>query len=139
MIDVKSLRIGNIVGDPHNDGTHAPVIIVDLYGDNKVSYKTKEGETCIAPTGELEGIPITEEWLIRFGFQRFPLPYQSEHFHRLPNGFEVMICGDGKIRRIITFAGAVGYSMQGGLGIPSVHDLQNLYFALTGEELKLKP
>jgi hypothetical protein len=72
-------------------------------------------------------IPLTEELLLRFGF-----------VDDLANGFDLngihieFILGVGFVFYI---DGVFGNS----LVIESVHQLQNLYFALTGQELELKP
>ena len=78
----------------------------------------------IKPTG----IPLTEEWLNKFGFG-----ISNDN-------------GTSCIRSIGNFAivedccyGALTYVVDGfGIEIKTVHQLQNLYFALTGEELTIK-
>lgn len=79
-----------------------------------------------------EGIPITEEWLLKFGFEKRIIGKGNNiSSYRL------------EIKRLLhihlrfqkdqwNFAiGISGYI----LSIKYVHQLQNLYFALTGEEL----
>ena len=124
-MNVRELRLGNLVR--YHDMTTVD-IEVDI--EDLILIKEQLDGCTYSP------IPITEEWLLKFGFQKLPLPYQGEYFYRLPNGFEVMSLG-GKIHRIIVFKGAIGYSLQGGNGIDYVHQLQNLYYALTDEELKM--
>jgi hypothetical protein len=66
-----------------------------------------------------EPIPLTEEWLLKLGAKRDKIDntyYLSELEIMLPNFFRYKT---SIIRRI-----------------KYVHQLQNLYFALTGEELK---
>lgn len=79
---------------------------------------------------ELEPIPLTEEWLERFGFNQLSDVWEfwkNSHWdlkqHKLENKWWLYCCGEEVdcIR------------------IDYVHQLQNLYFALTGEELELKP
>ena len=72
------------------------------------------------------GIPLTEEWLLRFGFDEIVIEgypvYQSNR------GFAIEYYKDESVFLILDFEVRIKY----------VHQLQNLYFALTREELKLK-
>lgn len=69
---------------------------------------------------EIKPIPLTEEWLVRFGFTLINrVDYESN-------------CGVLELE-----ATDAGYLFDSRIIINSVHSLQNLYFALTGEELKL--
>jgi hypothetical protein len=87
---------------------------------------------------EIEGEPLTEEWLIKFGFYRGALDMHKLYYHKKINvrGYEEDFC--------ISFY-RDGYFMycNGNEQNSSyktkyfVHELQNLYFSLTGEELIL--
>lgn len=80
----------------------------------------------------LQPIPITEEWLLKFGFEKgknFWLLNESEE------GFvDHMVFDLERLEFIITQNPYSGYCVE----CKYVHQLQNLYFALCGEELKLK-
>lgn len=93
---------------------------------NKVSYMNNESRDF----KDLEPIPLTEEWLVRLGFEKTydkALPYQ-----------------DAYSKEGLIFDGEFQLTVEGkesdlhGIGKPlkHVHQLQNLYFALTGEEIK---
>ncbi len=79
----------------------------------------------------IEPIPLTEEWLERFGFDSIALGYElDDRFITLrpeddiDGGFDVFIMtADMEQPKYITY-------------IDYVHQLQNLYHALTGQELK---
>jgi len=71
-------------------------------------------------------IPITEQWLIDFGFA---FTMESGLFNI--SGYDVMLTKNG----IDFYLGEYGSWYK---NIEYVHQLQNLYFALTGEELQLK-
>lgn len=79
-------------------------------------------------------IQLTEEWLLKFGF------YAKHHHDNFSfNGFEI----SSSQRRIDTNERSVFYLMltedsKFNIRIEHVHQLQNLYFALTGEELIIK-
>lgn len=78
---------------------------------------------------EFEPIPLTEEWLVKFGFEfnggmGYKSPDNTAHwFFSIGNGFTPAFFGS---RTILSD----GYK-----GCKYVHQLQNLYFALTGTEL----
>jgi hypothetical protein len=78
-------------------------------------------------------IPITEEWLLKFGFEK---KYDTFEF----NGLNV----DGCVVHFSFDKWASEYEIENCdyTEVPSdiqhVHQLQNLYFALTGEELTIK-
>ena len=78
------------------------------------------------PIEELEPIPLTEEWLERFGFN---FDVNSGLYKK--SGFEVEVFNIG----VEFYLGEYGSWF---LFVEHVHQLQNLYFALTGEELELK-
>lgn len=106
----KNLRIGNLV---------------DLYGSiatvQRFDFNDRPPNGLAVDKGK--PIPLTEDWLTKFGFNKFPnqKKYDTDDFWAcsLRNGnewhFEDLEC-------IIRY----------------VHELQNLFFALTGSELKLK-
>lgn len=78
-----------------------------------------------------EPIPIAEEWLLRFGFEKInePLGYHFENkdcwIYLIGLGFEIEINTlDERHNLCRSFL--------------YVHQLQNLYFALTGNELTIK-
>ena len=90
-------------------------------------------------------IPLTEDWLLKFGFEK--VIYESDDFGYETN-YELDIKGVGYISYSDDFSCALFGSKESSkneLGfLPNwdnckyVHQLQNLYFALTGEELTLK-
>jgi hypothetical protein len=70
-----------------------------------------------------EPIPLTEEWLLKFGFETNDVRYWQISSFRL----HINRYGEW-IFKVETFEKEIKY----------VHQLQNLYFALTGEELEIK-
>ena len=75
-------------------------------------------------------IPLTEEWLLKFGFE-YHHKIISRRFYNIGNLF-AEVGGDGRTAIYGTLAGELMCFVN------YVHQLQNLYFALTGEELILK-
>ena len=81
-------------------------------------------------------IPLTEEWLVKFGFVK-----DKKHDNccdlELENDFYLQGVGYGK--RNIKYEVILTDSNDNELTlVKHVHQLQNLYFALTGEELTIK-
>ena len=75
-------------------------------------------------------IPLTEEWLLKFGFEE-----RGESFHLKDFSIELI----GEDGRWCTYIFDEYHAVECSLSlIKYVHSLQNLYFALTGEELTLK-
>jgi len=73
---------------------------------------------------QLKPIPLTEEWLLRFGFEKDANKYSLSDFRfhiEEPCNFNGLLFCDGF--RVITEK------------IQYVHQLQNLYYALTTQEL----
>jgi hypothetical protein len=68
-----------------------------------------------------EPIPLTEEWLLKFGFEK------SSYYYEI-KGIAISLGEDG--RTILNGCGEVNAKH-----CVYVHQLQNLYFALTGKEL----
>ena len=72
---------------------------------------------------ECQPIPLTEEWLEKFGFEYSDLNGDSGLWKIPP--FQIY----GKCNQFI---------YEYALDVNYVHQLQNLYFAITGEELTIK-
>jgi ribosomal protein S28E/S33 len=77
---------------------------------------------------EISGISLTEEWLIDFGFKKFKhikyYPWKT-HMQGKLSRVKIRVLDDGRC-----CAARIGH-------IQYVHQLQNLYFVFTGEELVL--
>ena len=110
------LRINNYL---YNDGVVVKIdarTIFDIWDDKGLkNYKP---------------IPLTEEWLLKFGFERTDLIDNSNDDWTWLFYQKDSIYIDGSDLTIETATGIV-------IKVEYVHQLQNLYFALTGEELTL--
>jgi hypothetical protein len=73
---------------------------------------------------DIFGIPLTEEWLLKFGFE---LDHTNQSWHH-----RTFVLGEFEMEELV---GEYGYNQT---KLQYVHQLQNLYFALTGEELTIK-
>jgi hypothetical protein len=118
-MEANELRIGNYVKMPNL----IKPIKVSIIDTTQNSTKTKA-----------QPIPLTEEWLLNFGFEllytgKFRKVYDFSKDLRF--GYQDNY-GLANIESSVTF---VGNSFK---HIKYVHQLQNLYFALTGNELIFK-
>ena len=142
-MEANELRIGNLVGleDSEWNGFNQFFEFMEnsevkSFLDDKNKYaivKTIADEVELMAYGvdldfysykEIQPIPLTEDWLIRFGFELLPWGWVKKS-------------DTGTSLRITThhyFAREGNSSIK----IESIHQLQNLYFALTGTELTLK-
>lgn len=81
---------------------------------------------------DIKPIPLTEEWLLKFGFDDNDLTF-------INNGLElswlIRMCESGE-RSCFYLSDNFPEDFQ--IRVEYVHTLQNLYFALTGEELTIK-
>jgi hypothetical protein len=79
---------------------------------------------------QLEPIPLTAEWLLKFGITESGYNSEDKAMYSLDDR-EVFIVQNTVTKRY--------YLDEYELEIKHVHQLQNLYFALTGEELEEQP
>lgn len=77
-------------------------------------------------------IPLTKEWLLKFGFEKSEV---TENIHTWSNH---SIAINTYSKEKVVFYWLRWYQHPKQSRIKYVHQLQNLYFALTGEELEIK-
>jgi hypothetical protein len=111
------LRIWNFIENTDSQMASYMVVNADVIKQNELKMYAS-----------LESIPLTEEWLLKFGFEKTYIGY-DEKYPFFEKGLIIIDACDFTIE---TASGLV-------IEIKYVHQLQNLYFALTGEELTLKP
>lgn len=120
-MEANELRIGNYVQSRIEVGQKWDIIVSanDLIGNYKL----------------FEPIPLTEDWLVKFGFRITDSESNLNLTYAKKDGFCINTYQEEK----------VGYWWLGfyhnnkNKHIQYVHQLQNLYFALTNEELTLNP
>ncbi|MDV3673644.1 hypothetical protein CMU49_02430 [Elizabethkingia anophelis] len=110
----KELRIGNIVnrlGEPH--------FITAIHSDGNVGIDTRKHVFIY----EVEPIQLTEEWLLKFGFI-LKSDINGEYYEK--NGVKVLIL---RSETNHFFFGNPNTKEK------FVHELQNYYYGLTGEDI----
>jgi hypothetical protein len=115
------LRIGNFL-----KGKNSHVIVKSILQDGHIKiYGNKSFFIVEGITPCLKPIPLTEEWLVKFGFKAIDT-YDDNHYYLE----SINLCLDRSFQPF----GIGEYT----LTFEYVHQLQNLYHALTGEELTIK-
>lgn len=107
-MEATQFRIGNLVSWK-GSGKEFKITLQSLYEGANLDWKP---------------IPITKEWLLRFGFKENDMlgfSIKTDMYEYIEfNSF--LLCWVNEIKKSIKY----------------VHQLQNIYFALTQKELKLK-
>jgi len=125
----KELRVGNLLHFPYYN-EYVEVLGINAHENNGstfdlpkiyhwISFK-RNSILYTEPILLLEPIPLTEEWLLNFGYTK-----EDSNFWNL-----------GHI--VWEYDGGVFICNKNGITLKYVHQLQNLYFALTGRELTIK-
>lgn len=133
------LRIGNLFNFKNEDHSEIAPIYSFNYNLSLISSGTPESNRAYPFNGvTIEPIPLTEEWLLRFGFEKRVLTTQIGVFNEYSiyhDAFNLASIEwlDEEKSAYLCFEGT-----QCGIDIKYVHQLQNLYFALTGKELEFK-
>ena len=145
MVNVNELRIGNYVMD--RGLIHRVIGIINEEG-NKI-YDNKKDPTIITKFNEIElkhserhldGIPLTEEILLNCGFSKSigeskimtnGIIFYSKGEILLSYDFHLLEC-------IFDDNGDVWHYSEKEMIIFYVHELQHLYYILSGEELEIK-
>lgn len=129
MIEPRELRIGNLL---LNDGCQCEVMHIYGGGYTHCTLKTKQGNEINAYYKLINPIPLTENWLLKFGFEADGVCWNKK-------GFKIWISSD-EDNDVLNFYHLNDETLT---HFNSVHHLQNYYFFMTlmdnkGEELEVK-
>ena len=123
MIQANELRVGNLLNYDTAEGD----VVTATIGWQYIQWATED------PKGfnlVHSPIPITEEWLIKLGFKQY---------HDFKIIYDLMpLCGFGydiSTKQVVILEKGNPNSHWIERKIEYVHELQNLYFALRGQEL----
>jgi hypothetical protein len=129
------LRIGNYVLIPSHSDKSKPLVPciekrvkgINMFGELDFTEPTYP-ENHLVHTKHCMGIPLTEDWLLKLGFELDTY----NNFFKNEIYFNIIDCNTIQLS-------SCGFGVNGfGQEIKYVHQLQNLYFALTGSELTIK-
>jgi hypothetical protein len=131
MINKNELRYGNLVYTWDTDYEYGPgnqfLQQVEEVRKNVVEFKTSH-----AAYYEIEPIPLTVEWMAKLGFEwnatdkRYYIQIGNILYLEFDTDFDCFIAPE-------SWAGSCPWN-----NVKHVHQLQNLYFNLTGNELEIK-
>lgn len=126
-MNAKELRIGNYVTSEQANEYYEILTIVEL--DCELIIAEDEGGICFR-NKDIKPIIITDKWLFKLGFNKI------NHIH----GYDFFTLHNSKINKcnIDIYDKNTKYMGYSVLHCEYVHQLQNLYFALTGKELEIK-
>lgn len=107
--------------------------VIDINGGYRIDFKTEHKRKLVK---YCHPIPLTEEWLLKFGFYTDNESwYYSLDFDKNQDTFKICpLYSNGIPSGMFSVLNCMACVKK----IQFVHQLQNLYFALTGEELTLK-
>jgi len=117
-MNVEELRVDNIVFLTKDNFKTGRAYQLDAYD----IYKLSESDCA-----DVKPIPLTEEWLLKFGFVSNPY---KDRYELIAKTNIIVECDKTK--------GVCILWCEQYPHIAHVNQLQNLYFALTGEELEIK-
>jgi len=119
-MEAKDLRIGNIT---------SAGVVSEILQDR---FYVHDGESSLKSTWfDIKPAPLTEEWLLKFGFQvRYTIGHSAQYYIN-----ENPVTHDWMLSILWLEGDNCPFYKNGHHKIKYVHQLQNLYFALTGEEL----
>jgi len=135
VLSVKDLRIGNLVNGYYTTEDYADteclceIVLIDSVGHTEYSIWV-DSKAKSEMFDEFKGVPVTEELLLRFGFN-WSVLHQAYHKDGFAYDLNVLFKGGYSLstfKRGHILIGKLEYA----------HQLQNLYFALTNTELTLK-
>lgn len=119
IIEVEKTTFCTVVSIDTTDSTYRPIMV--------------ESDANIESFERMEGIPLNEEWLLKAGFEHVLNEHTNADFwqiKRKKNDYRPHIT---IYKNRITVGNNTGVKY-----FNDVHSLQNLYFALSGEELTIK-
>lgn len=140
------LRIGNLLEAFHQrpDATGqiwSPVELQSINGYMN-TITTVLGQSIDFNEKWLRPITLTEEWLLKFGFKPEKAPNGVTRNYTIFHGDSVLLANYNKSAKEVHSIGIIHPMIDSTLTnfvwhVKHVHELQNLFFALTGNELTL--
>jgi hypothetical protein len=121
MINTNELRLGNLFN--YEQTTHKVTLIREGYFKSKWLKDDKFEYTHIQRNGEYicaSYLKLTHEQLLKVGFEKFNMAY-------VKGSFVINKWSEGELM--------YNFGVGGNLQLKYVHELQNLYYSLTKEEL----
>lgn len=133
MINTTDIRRGNLF----IDNLKKRILVVDEITADSILFDFLNAPFTALPDGwQAEPIPLTPEVLVKCGFVKLKLD-NGFYYEKYLNNKETLLFSDNILSYGIL--GASQYEWSACDHIQSLHQLMNLYHALTGEELNYIP
>lgn len=135
-MEAKELRIGNLLRISDNfKAVSGTVISVIEINDSGIIHKIHDNQKFGSAFNILEGIPLTEEILLKCGFEEayrstFRVRYDHKDFMFI--GYDINLSGIDNTATGLRYYGSH-------IKLNYLHELQNAFKVFTGEELKYTP
>ena len=131
MIDVKDLKVGNWVHD--GQVSQFPMFITSVRDDGylTLNFHGNEGMDWESESKQIEGIPLNDDVLLKMGFGKCNASW--EHFN---NDVVVKLCNSGWLS-IEVYKHGMMFRRCTCNSVRYVHELQNIYQAISQKELKV--
>lgn len=143
MIDPKELRIGNLIyysveheweSESDTFEKKNELAEVTAIGEH-IYFNVRDGRYITSSSNpDLSPIPLTEEWLLKFGFT-FKRTDKSNTYTLGSFRASYVTEGRFKNKRYLTYGNALTF--EDFWNCKYVHQLQNLHYSLCGEELEI--
>lgn len=128
-LSAQELRIGNYF--LYDNRIQVVNGVIDINGGYRIDFKTEHKRKLVK---YCHPIPLTEEWLMKFGFEWNKETKTYEHKVFYPWHVSKSINIDIQNWQVFNYVLQAVANRK----IKYVHQLQNLYFALTGDELTIR-
>lgn len=118
-MNAKEYRLGNLINSNEIDINNGTKVNIPVEVDMGILFELQRGNIC----NRYSPIPLTEEWFCKFEFSKFfgQIKYDTDRF------WACEYIGKG-----------IWFFKDLELKIEYVHQLQNVFFIYTGEELTIK-
>lgn len=136
MINRQDLRIGNVVYPNGENSTIYPIIEIKT---DVVVCKMPEfewQEVCAIDYSDLHGILLSKDILKKLKFRSHKSDYENFYWifsKSYSDGYITVLCDSEVLQSFVVTLTSGGWMRH----IKYVHQLQNLYYCLTGEELNM--
>ena len=143
-MEAKELRIGNLVSVTREKDNQKYEKVVSLTAVGIETFSIKEDDLIkVAVKDKLNPIPLTEEIIVKCGFEKYEgddYPFYTRHNLVISDsyygyGLFIIYTDHYGFNDPLLGANEIDVKLQ---DVKYVHQLQNLYFALTGEELDIE-
>lgn len=132
--NVRELRIGNIVSYYSSERKESvPFYVEQIFVDEVEIENGEEGFRIMVD--RLYGIPLTDELLLKCGFKREHCGFSNDYIELSYGRF---LCGIGKDYDDVLFVSLNCAEYPVSDEVRHLHQLQNIYYALTGKELEVE-